>query len=162
MASSRKAIQDWYANRLWEYYMASYHAYQKGDGGDDLYPVTRELSPAAERADRATLPKGVREAYEFYRTRFEDADLGSAREYAVPVAGATTYAVRVRTDGDDGYLEVYDAKGKFLAAGRTYLEVVAWGTRDWLRAQVERPGELPPELRDAHERTLWGKPLPGE
>jgi hypothetical protein len=162
VAGSRKTIQDWYANRLQEHYAARYHAYQKGDDDSAIYPVAIELSPAATRADRAELPKAVREAYEFYKKHFEDEDLGSVREYVVPVAGKTTLAIRVRTDGDDGYLEVYDEKGKFLAAGRTYLEVVAWGSREWLRAQVTRPGELPPELRDADERTLWGKPVPGE
>jgi hypothetical protein len=102
----------------------------------------------------------VREAYEFYRTHFEEADIGSARDYVVPAGRKTTYAIRVRTDGDDGYLEIYDEKGKFLAAGRTYLEIVAWGPREWLRAQVAQPSDLPPELQDASERTLWGKPLP--
>jgi hypothetical protein len=101
----------------------------------------------------------VREAFEFYKKHFEDKDIGSVRDYVVPAASKTTYAIRVRTDGDDGYLEVYDEEGKFLAAGRTYIEVVAWGSCEWLRAQAAQPGELPPELQDAGERTLWGKPL---
>ncbi len=162
MAGSSKTIQDWYANRLQEHYAARYHAQQKGDDASEIYPAAVELSPAATRADRAELPKAVREAYEFYKKHFEDADIGSVRDYVVPAVGKTTYAIRVRTDGDDGYLEVYDEKGKFLAAGRTYIEVVAWGSREWLRAQAGQPGELPAELQDAGERTLWGKSLPKE
>jgi hypothetical protein len=162
MAGSSKTIQDWYANRLQEHYAARYHAYQKGDDASEIYPAAIELSPAATRADRAKLPKAVREAYEFYKKHFEDEDIGSVRDYVVPAAGKTTYAIRVRTDDDDGYLEVYDEKGKLLAAGRTYIEVVAWGSREWLRAQAAKPGELPSELQDAGERTLWGKSLPKE
>jgi len=160
MAGSNKAIQDWYANRLRDYLAAVYRIVEEGGDPGETHPKDSELGPSAKRADRAKLPPAVREAYEFYKTHFEDADIGSARDYVVKAAGQTTYAIRVRTDGDDGYLEVYDAKGKFLAAGRTYLEIVAWGTREWLRAQIAHPGELPPELRDAGERTLWGKPLP--
>jgi hypothetical protein len=162
MAGPSKAIKDWYANRLREYHAAVYRASQGAGDPGATHPVDTELSPTATRADRAKLPETVREAYAFYKRHFEDADIGSARDYIVPVAGKTTYAIRVRTDGDDGYLEVYDAKGKFLAAGRTYIEVVAWGSRRWLRAQVHTPGELPPELHDAGARTLWGKPLPKE
>ena len=162
MAGSSKTIQDWYANRLREYHAAVYRAYKRGDDARESYPVDTELSPSATRADRAKLPKTVREAYEFYKKHFEDADIGSARDYVVQAAGKTTYAIRVRTDGDDGYLEVYDEKGRLLAAGRTYIEVVAWGSRKWLRAQVAQPSELPPKLQDAGERTLWGKPLPME
>jgi hypothetical protein len=169
MAGPRKTIQDWYTARLKEYYSQYYRAHlasgETGDNPTEAYPPDAELSPSASRLtreDRGRLPDGVRDAYDYYWKQFEEADLGSARVYRVPSVRKETYAVRVRTDGDDGYLEVYDEKGKFLAAGRTYLEVVAWGARKWLRAQVARPGELPPELQDAGARTLWGKPLPKE
>jgi hypothetical protein len=123
-----------------------------------------ELSPSATRVtrdQRDELPSEVRAAYDFYRRAFEEADIGFARVYRVRAGEKDTYAIRVRTDGDDGYLEVYDERSRFLAAGRTYIEVVAWGTRDWLRDQVERPGDLPPQLQGAGERTLWGKPPQG-
>ena len=157
---SSKAVQDWYANRLREHYAARSHAHRKGDDAGDIYPAAIELSPAATRADPAGLPKPVLDAHEFYQTHFADADLGSVRGYVVPVAGKTTYAIRVRTDGDDGYLEVYDERGKVLAAGRTYLEVVAWGSRAWLRAQVARPGELPPEPGELEPPAPAVSPVP--
>jgi hypothetical protein len=169
MPKSSKAIQDWYTARLREYHSQLYRAHlasaETGEAPSELHPRDTELSPSASRVareDRARLPDEVREAYDFYWSRFEEADIGSARVYLVVAGRKSTYAVRVRTDGDDGYLEVYDHKGKFLAAGRTYIEVVAWGSREWLRAQTAQPSELPPELQDAHERTLWGKPLPNE
>jgi len=165
MAISSRSVQEWYANRLRDYltaYARASLAFDKGAGNDpgQVCPRDTELSPSAARADRSKLPQEVREAYEFYKKHFEDRDIGSARDYVVALPGATTYAIRVRTDGDDGYLEIYDDQGGFLAAGRTYLEIIAWGSRDWLRGQAAQPGSLPPELQDAHERTLWGKPLP--
>ncbi len=166
MATSSKTIQDWYAALLKEYYGQRYRAYlgsQKGGKDpEELYPKSTELGPQAIRVSRedvGKVPEEVREAYAFYYQHFEEADIGSARVYRVPAGKTPTLAVRVLTDGDDGYLEVYDAKGKFLAAGRTYIEVVAWGTREWLRAQAANPGDLPPELKDADARTLWGKPV---
>jgi hypothetical protein len=136
MASSSKGIRTWYANRLREYRAARYRVYLDGGDPGETHPVDTELSPSAVRADRTKLPQAVREAYEFYKKHFDEEDIGSTRDYLVPAAGQKTYAIRVQTDGDDGYLEVYDPKGKFLAAGRTYIEVVAWGSRKWLRAQV--------------------------
>jgi hypothetical protein len=167
MPKSSKTIQDWYDARLREYHSQLYAAElafpKTGADPTELYPRETELSLAARRVPRmesTRLPDEVREAYDFYWHHFEEADIGSARVYRVPSGRKVTYAIRVRTDGDDGYLEVYDEKGKFLAAGRTYIEVVAWGSREWLRSQVRRPGELPPELHDADSRTLWGRPLP--
>jgi hypothetical protein len=166
MARSSKAVQDWYAEQLRTYTQQVYAAHLATEhGGDDpatLHPPETELSPAAVRVPRKDcdrLPQEVRAAYDFYWHRYEEADIGSARVYAVPAGSKETYAIRVRTDGDDGYLEVYDRQGAFQAAGRTYLEVVAWGTREWLRAQADHPGALPPELSDANQRTLWGKPV---
>ena len=165
MAKGSKTIQQWYTDRLKEYYTQYYRATleEEEEDPDELFPRETELSPAATRVareDRDQLPAEVAEAYDYYWKHFEEADIGSARVYLVPAGRTETYAIRVRTDGDNGYLEVYDRKGAFLAAGRTYLEVVAWGDRAWLRSQAERPGELPPELQDADARTLWGKPLP--
>jgi hypothetical protein len=167
MPTAQSAMQDWYANQLREYVTQRYGAHLAFErtqvDPEAAHPQDTELSPSAtrvRRAERDRLPAGVREAFDFYWEHFEEADIGFARVYQVRANQQQTYAVRVRTDGDDGFLEVYDAEGNFLVAGRTYLEIVAWGNRDWLRAQVAHPANLPPELRDAHQRTLWGKPLP--
>jgi hypothetical protein len=56
-------------------------------------------------------------------------------------------------------MEIYDREGAFVTAGRRYIEVAAWGSRDWLREQATHPWDLPAELQDAPERTLWGKPV---
>lgn len=156
MADPTTVIRDWYVNRLREHYAARYRAYLSGGEGPDS---SAELGDGATRPELASLPPAAQEAYQFYRRHFEETDLGSARQYLVPTSAGTTYAVRVRTDGDDGFLEVFDAAGRPLLAGRTYIEVVAWGDRDWLRAQAANPGDLPPALQNAD--TLWGKPLEG-
>jgi hypothetical protein len=72
------------------------------------------------------------------------------------VGDQPVYAVRVTTDGDDGWLELYDERGTELGVGRTYVELIAWGDRATIRAAVEN-GEFPPELSDRDTRTLWGK-----
>ncbi len=161
MSASSQAIQDWYANQLTDYYSQYYRASLDETISDPgvLFPRDIELGSAAVKVAPAKLPKEVREAYDFYKKHVQDEDWGSVRASLVPAAGTKTYAVRVTTDGDDGFLEVYDEKGAFLAAGRTYLEVIAWGDRDWLRGLVGQ--SLPPELEDAHQRTVWGKPVEG-
>jgi hypothetical protein len=103
------------------------------------------------------LPAEVFAAYIYYVETVSDADWGGVGVYRVPVGGDVTYAVRVWTDGDDGWLEVYDQSGELLGAGRTYIELVGWGDRDQVRALVHTGG-LPPGMQDAHKRTLWGKP----
>jgi hypothetical protein len=77
----------------------------------------------------------VAAAHAHYKMHVQDQDWGSVRVYRVPTDGPVTYAVRVTTDGDDGYLEVYDEGGTLLVAGRTSVEAIAWGSRDWVRAQ---------------------------
>jgi hypothetical protein len=138
-------------------------AFHQDQGGEPevACPTNTELNPSGERVDPSATPTAVQEAYGYYKKHVQDEDIGSVSIYAVAANGVDTYAVRVRTDGDDGCLEVYAKDGQLLGAGRTNMEFVAWGSRDWLRAQVNQPGTLPPELQDSFQRTVWGKPLPG-
>jgi hypothetical protein len=160
MSKSNKAAQDWYGHRLAEYFQRRYLAMLEGEEDEEAV----ELGDEAVRIPReefGPLPEEVRTAHAYYHQHYTQADIGSARVYRVPTGRKTTYAVRVTTDGDDGYLEVYDERGGLLAAGRTYLELIAWGDREWLRAQALTPGELPPELQQITWKTLWGKPVEG-
>src|SRR5262249_1180078 len=116
------------------------------------------LEGAPGPGERSAIPAEVLAAYEYYYRTMNDRDLGAVRVYQVPVRGAVAYAVRVTTDGDSGWLEVYDRHGRLLGAARTYLEIAAWGDRQAIRKQVDDFGELPPSLRDAPRQTLWGKP----
>jgi len=169
MPLSSDVIQAWYTQRLRDFFYERYLVHRgytaageprTSDPAEDVYPSPIELSPDANKVERDTVPEAVCEAYDYYHQHFAEADIGSPRIYAVAVEGELTYAVRTTTDGDDGYLEVFDEQGALLACGRTNLEVVAWGSRDWLRDQVAKLGEFPPEMKDAAARTSWGKPLP--
>ena len=161
MDDPRQAIQGRYTEQLQKYYAQRYRAYALNEEAEDPSNELGRSAVPIPRKDLSELPAEVHAAHAFYWNHFEQEDIGSARVWRFAVRRKTFYAVMVTTDGDDGYAEFYDAKGNFLAAARRYLEVVAWGSRDWLRGQAEHPSELPPELQDAHQRTLWGRPLAG-
>jgi hypothetical protein len=161
MADSSQAIQDWYTRQLHKYFSRRYRAYLRDDSREQKYNELGRSATYVERADHGQLPEEVRGAHAYYWKHFEETDLGSARVYRALANRKPIYAIRVTTDGDDGFVEVYDKKGTFLAATRRYIEVVAWGSRDWLRAQATHPWDLPPELQDAPSRTLWGQPVEG-
>ena len=80
-------------------------------------------------------PPSVHAAHDYYLNTVEKQDWGSVSLYKVPVGDQPIYAVRVTTDGDDGWLELYDAQGTELGVGRTYLELIAWGDRATIRAR---------------------------
>jgi len=69
-------------------------------------------------ADTSKAPENVRRALAFYQT-WEEQDLGNARILKVPLSRTTAWAVYTSTDGDDGFLEMFDARGKLLASGVT-------------------------------------------
>jgi hypothetical protein len=143
-------------NEFWAERGRAQEALNAGQSDADsatLYPTETELSPAAEQPASSTWPAEVAAAHAHYKARVENQDWGTVRVYRVPTAGPITYAVRVRTDGDDGYLEVYDEGGGFLVAGRTEVGSIAWCSRDGLRAQVGQ--SYPPDLE-------WDKPFAEE
>ncbi len=163
IAKATNAIEEWFTNRLRDFHSQLYLAHLAFDANEAdqdpalVCPKEFELSPTAEKQNVDDMPATVREAHGYYKRLIEDADWGSVHIYRVATETADTYAVRVTTDGDDGYLEVYGEDGMFLAAGRTYIEVVAWGSREWLRPQVGQ--NLPHKLQAAASQTLWGKPV---
>ncbi|MGC4120029.1 MAG: hypothetical protein QM765_36705 [Myxococcales bacterium] len=65
----------------------------------------------------AKLPKGVQEAFNFYFQHVETEDWGSVSAYKLNLNGQQLYVVRTGTDGDDGYVEVFNFAGKRLATG---------------------------------------------
>jgi hypothetical protein len=156
-----QAARDYYETAIREDVLNRYRAHlQNEDYGRDFLQDYR-LKWARWRENEPGLPDEIYAAHQFYIKHFTDEDIGSDRVFKFPVQGKDVYAVRTRTDGDDTWVELYDGKGKFLAAARTHLDVVAWGTRDWLRAQTAQTADYPPELKDAYSRSLWGQPLEG-
>ncbi len=74
---------------------------------------------ASAAAARATVPVGVLVGFDhFYRA--EAADIASVKLLKGKVDGKDAYAVYVTTDGDDEYVELYDAQGQGLASARLW------------------------------------------
>jgi hypothetical protein len=156
-----QAAREFYGTAVKDYILASYRAYLKNEEIEKGLLEDYQLRWDRWRENTPGLPDEVYAAHLFYVKHFTDEDIGSDRVYRFPVNGKDVYAVRTRTDGDDTWVELYDGKGKFLAAARTHLDVVAWGDRDWLRAQVAQTAAYPPELEGAFRQSIWGQPLEG-
>lgn len=67
--------------------------------------------------NRAALPPGVLESYDFYR-RAMDADIAGVTLHKGKIGGHDVYVVFTTTDGDDGYPEVRSKSGKPVASAR--------------------------------------------
>ena len=104
--------------------------------------------------NRTGIPESVLEANDFYNQHC--GNWGGAAVYELNVEGKPTYIVRVSTDGDDGWVEVFNEEGHLLGAARTYIELVAWGYVGTIRNYVFN-GKFPDELKDRQIRTLWAQ-----
>jgi hypothetical protein len=100
---------------------------------------------------RVDLPTPVLNAYDFYNKHC--GDYGGARIYKAQIEEQDIYIVRVTTDGDDGWVEIFDGAGQQLAAGRTYIELISWGAVEEVRSYSGT--EFPAALDDRQTRTMW-------
>lgn len=91
-------------------------------------------------------PVPVQEAYTYYLENVEYADWGSASLYQMEMEGIEddVYAIHTTTDGDDGWLEIYDGEGENIGYGRFYLTKIVFKDIE-IRKQVMEGG-LPEEL----------------
>lgn len=143
-----------YTERLKAHYLKQYVAYCREQPLDDRCEFGQDnlLSPEAI----AALPPSVQD---FGNTAEALSDSNYARVYQLKVKEELTYAARVTTDGDDGWLAIFDAQGKLLAAGQTYIEVVVWQATDL----HDRPADLLDTtvtgFEEASAQTLWRQPL---
>ncbi|MBI5548653.1 MAG: hypothetical protein HY901_32630 [Deltaproteobacteria bacterium] len=92
------------------------------DWSADALPANlKQLDSADTNPERmkqvGKLPKQVQEAFNFYFQNVETADWGSVSAYKANLKGEAVYAVRTGTDGDDGYIEVFNFAGKRIATG---------------------------------------------
>ena len=142
---------------LRQHHRAAHQAHEQG--GPEVGPFQPgTLIARAEMSKNASLPATIREAYEFYLNHVERHDWGSVRlfECRSGLAIRPSWIVTVTTDGDDGWVELFDASGLPLAAGRTYLELVAWGKTEEIRSFVATGG-FPDALEDRSTRTIWSR-----
>lgn len=131
--------------QLRDYWQERYNEYLEDLETDAEIWGDRQLQPEQ-------LTDSPRAAYQFYREAVEIADWGSVRAYRLEIEGETIDLIYVVTDGDDGWLEAYDAQGNLIGAARRYIELLAWGDVGDLREQVETQ-DFPPELD--MDATLW-------
>lgn len=157
MSARAKIVRDFYTHSLRESTQQRYDAYLQNEELDHQWLQQHRLRWEPWRENAIGLPESVFAAYSYYIQRVNDTDLGGVSVYRVPVDGVNTFLVRVTTDGDDGWLEVFDHDGTPCGAARYYIEVVAWGDVAAIRAMAEEPFTMPKELNDASQRTLWGK-----
>jgi len=135
------------------YWQAEYEAYQQGTHIEEDLWKNYEINP-----QEGLLPQ-IEESFHFYLKEVEEEDCGSVWVYRLPVSNIEqedTYVILVltETDGDDGWIEVFDTKGILIGTGRTYIEVIHWEDQGVVRETV-RTGEMPEELLNLMEATLW-------
>ncbi len=75
----------------------------------------------------------IQEAFRFYFENVEDADFGSVRVYKYSSGIVPIYVVGVSTDGDDGYIEIYNLAGEPITYGRYDADVINWCDRQTVR-----------------------------
>lgn len=113
-----------------------------GSGG----PLSDYAMPSlSELENREGMPETMLAAYDYYREHIVSKDLGSAYGVTLLVGEQITFGVVVTTDGDDGWLEVFDIEGQPLGVARTCLDKLLWGDCQQMRALVTTSA-LPPEL----------------
>ncbi|MBD3884368.1 hypothetical protein IFO70_21735 [Phormidium tenue FACHB-886] len=149
MSDRVEAVKQVYAQRLREYYEARYESYRSGTELDDPYELGQQNLVLDGK--REELPAPVREVWEM---AIDKGESYYPTIYQIPVQEQDTYAVRIRTDGDDGWLAIFNAEGDLLALAQTYIEVVVWADIDSLPIDnllsVSVPG-----IEEAASQTLW-------
>lgn len=83
--------------------------------------------------DLAQLPDNVQEAFRFYKENVEDGDFGSVRVYKYSSAIVPIYVVATSTDGDVGYIEIYNQTGEPITYGGYDADVINWCDRETTR-----------------------------
>lgn len=160
MEARRERVQQVYAQWFQTHWQERYQDYCQGDiGAPENFVLYRcAVMAVREMSTPPGIPSTVLEAYRFYLQEVEDRDCGVVTVAQVPVDDQDTFAVFVTTDGDDGWLEVFDGSGSILGAARVYLELLLWGTPTDTRAMVQT-GAYPIAAADLAAQTLWGKPV---
>ncbi|MCA9553316.1 MAG: hypothetical protein KC933_24985 [Myxococcales bacterium] len=87
----------------------------------DALPQSRRVDVRPGQPARADVPASVLSAFDHY-FRAEAMDWATVRLMEARVAGQAVYALHMRTDGDDGYLEVFKKDGTPLTSARLFAE----------------------------------------
>lgn len=96
--------------------------------------------------NRVPVPAPVLDSFDYYTAEVMDQDWGVVFVATVPIGDQSTYVVRVMTDGDDGWVEIFDNQGEPIGTGRTNEGLTYWGDCAEIRAQVQS-GDIPEPIR---------------
>jgi len=109
--------------------------------------------------DNENLNENIKSSINFYLNQVEYADWGCLRLYEiVGNDDLYLYLIRVTTDGDDGWIELYEKNGNRCVSGRNYLELISFEDDiDKLHNYVNDSSF--PESMDV-TKTKWNQPLP--
>ncbi|MEO1431263.1 MAG: tetratricopeptide repeat protein [Cyanobacteria bacterium J06633_8] len=86
--------------------------------------------------DLDQFPDNVQDAFRFYKEIVEDGDFGCVRLYKYSSGIVPIYVVAVSTDGDDGYIEIYNQAGEPITYGRYDADVINWCDREIVRQDL--------------------------
>ena len=139
MSDWAKTVREVWANKRAEDYKAQENGIQSFQASPSL---TLDLT---DEQARSNLPKPVLEAYNYYFNKVEAADWGSVVVSQEKIQNQDVFAVNVQTDGNDGWVELFDRAGQNLGAARTLEEWTAWGDTEAVRSYTENsafPAEL--------------------
>lgn len=151
---TRRKIRRQYDNFLLQWVTRSYQAFQSGEVWQPAYRFHEAEEDFRPKVDN--LPAAIQEAFRYYLEHVENADWGNVRVRKVPTLPVPTIALRITTDGDDGWLEVYTLEGQRIGVGRTYIELVEWGPTLPLRHQTDS-GAFFASFQARFSNTIWGK-----
>ncbi len=133
------------------YFLEQYRAYIRNEESDEENLLGRYVVDVHRNSELLqNLPESVKAAHAYYSGR----NIGWLRVCQIQYEDDVTYAVLLSTDGDDGWLEIYDRHGQQVGVGRTYLELIGWGEVDEIRAQTH-DFDFPISLQDKEKKTLW-------
>ena len=108
------------------------NALKKANDNDERFFV----SDLGSRVKIDSLPKTVKQAYDFYKKNVEDADFGSVGVDQVSIDRIPVYAVSTTTDGDDCYLEVYSQTGEQIACSNYTPMGMDWNSQASVRSNL--------------------------
>lgn len=127
-------IRNFYVEEFRKHYEKAYQAYCNNldmDGLDDIevFLLNDCFGFGEEVNNNQEIFHNVLGIYDFY-LKHGDTSCSISK---VKIKEYNTYAIRVITDGDDGWLEIFNEQGESLGAARTYLEVISWQKPESLR-----------------------------
>ncbi len=143
-------VKVYFTEKLKIYWQKAYAAFKTEHEFMEKFMQTKQM----EISSKSRVPSLVKESHQFYFQNVQQADWGNVYALKFKVIRKTVYAIYVTTDGDDGWVELYDAQNNYLGSARRYIELLGWTDIPTLRNQVST-GDFPDSLANKHEDTIW-------